>query len=69
MSEDPLDSLISDPVGTIQSLAQKAVAGRISELERQVLENSAEACRQRVMSAMDADPELGGKWRTATRAS
>jgi hypothetical protein len=61
--DDPLDSLVNDPVGTVTRLAQAAVSGRIGELERRLNETSVEAGKQRTMSILDADPEIGGKWR------
>jgi hypothetical protein len=63
MSEDHLDDLVNDPVGTVTRLAQAAVSGRIGELERRLHENAIEAGKQRTMSILDADPEIGGKWR------
>jgi hypothetical protein len=63
MSEDHLDDLVNDPVGTVTRLAQAAVSGRIGELERRLNETSVEAGKQRTMSILDADPEIGGKWR------
>jgi hypothetical protein len=61
--DDPLDSLVNDPVATVQKWTEKVVSGRVGDLERQVHENSVENARLRVQIAMDRDHELGGKWR------
>ena len=63
MSEDHLDDLVNNPQGTVARWAQAAVAGRINSLEQRLHETSVEACRQRSMAALDADSEIGGKWR------
>jgi hypothetical protein len=61
--DDPLDSLVNDPIATVQKWTERVVSGRVGALERQVHENSVENARLRVQIAMDRDHELAGKWR------
>jgi hypothetical protein len=67
MSEDHLDDLVNDPQATVARWAQQAVSGKIGDLERRLHESSVELNRARSMVTLDADPELGSKWRTVNR--
>jgi hypothetical protein len=61
--DDPLDSLVNDPIGTVQRWTERVVSGRVGDLERQLHENSTENKQLRCQIALDRDPELAGKWR------
>jgi hypothetical protein len=41
-----------------------SVQAKLNSIEYRLAEQSTEANRQRVVNALDADPELAGKWRT-----
>jgi hypothetical protein len=43
--------------------ARQELGNEVSQLRQQVAQQAVEASRQRCMNALDADPELGGKWR------
>lgn len=62
--DDPLDSLVNDPIRTVQRWTERVVSGRVGDLERQLHENSTENKQLRCQIALDRDPELGGTWRT-----
>jgi hypothetical protein len=61
--DDPLDSLVNDPIATVQKWTERVVSGRVGDLERQVHENSVENARLRVQIVMDRDPQFGATWR------
>jgi hypothetical protein len=61
--DDPLDSLVNDPIATVQKWTERVVSGRVGDLERRLHENSIENAQLRVQVTIDRDPELGGKWR------
>jgi hypothetical protein len=64
MTTDPLDGFIEDPAAMVQAWARPVVDQRVGQLERQISQLQTDTIKQRVISALDADPMLAGKWRT-----
>ena len=62
--EDALDQLVENPSDFIQRAAAPVVAAHVQRLENQLREQQVTANQDRVQRALDADPQLAGKWRT-----
>ena len=60
---DPLDQLVDNPGAFVQQIAAPIVNARVGQLEHQVGQLHTTLNQERVQRALDADPQLAGRWR------
>jgi hypothetical protein len=63
-ANDPLADFTDDPVRQVQNWAKPVVDARVGRLEQQIGQLQSDVTKERAMAALDADPEIGTKWRS-----